>query len=152
PCQGTFLNARARQAAIARTPSRTRSTAQACRLPRKVRPRRGGSRSSCGRSSFTGGRSKNLPDAVSRGETSAMDLPETHYTRSGEVAIAYGTAGHGPFDVVFATLFSHVELGWSMANHHGEIPRRLASFARLIQFDRRGIGMSDQVVGGAFEA
>jgi class 3 adenylate cyclase len=46
---------------------------------------------------------------------------------------------------------SHVELAWSMADHHGEIPRRLASFARLIVFDKRGMGMSDRVVGESLE-
>jgi pimeloyl-ACP methyl ester carboxylesterase len=77
--------------------------------------------------------------------------PETRYARSGDVSIAYQVAGDGPFDVVLVPDISHVELAWSMADHHGEIPRRLASFARLIVFDKRGMGMSDRVVGESLE-
>jgi class 3 adenylate cyclase len=79
-------------------------------------------------------------------------MPETRYARSGDVSIAYQVVGEGPFDVVLVPSFSHIELMWSMANHQGEIPRRLASFARLIVFDRRGMGMSDRVAGDSLEA
>src|SRR5712692_5349036 len=77
--------------------------------------------------------------------------PETRYARSGDVSIAYQVVGDGPFDVVLVPSMSHVELAWAMANHQGEIPRRLASFARLIVFDRRGMGMSDRVIGETLE-
>jgi len=78
--------------------------------------------------------------------------PETRYAQSGDVNIAYQVVGEGPFDVVLVPSgASHVELAWEMANHHGEIPRRLSSFARLIVFDRRGVGMSDPVVGDSLE-
>jgi class 3 adenylate cyclase len=73
--------------------------------------------------------------------------PETHYARSGDVSIAYQVMGEGPFDLVFVPgSISHVELAW-------EVPawaafyRRLASFSRLIVFDKRGTGMSDRVAG-----
>ncbi len=72
---------------------------------------------------------------------------ETQYAKSSDVSIAYQVMGEGPFDLVFVPgSVSHVELGW-------EIPalaafyRRLASFSRLIVFDKRGTGMSDRVVG-----
>ncbi len=77
--------------------------------------------------------------------------PTTHYARSDDVSIAYQVVGEGPFDVVLVPSISHVELAWAMSNHHGEIPRRLASFARLIVLDRRGMGMSDRVVGESLE-
>jgi class 3 adenylate cyclase len=77
--------------------------------------------------------------------------PETRYARSGDVSIAYQVVGDGPFDVVLVPSMSHVELAWTMADHEGEIPRRLASFARLIVFDRRGMGMSDRVIGETLE-
>jgi pimeloyl-ACP methyl ester carboxylesterase len=77
--------------------------------------------------------------------------PETRYAKSGDVSIAYQVVGEGPFDVVFVPSISHIELAWTMANHQGEIPRRLASFSRLIVFDRRGMGMSDRVVGESLE-
>ncbi len=80
-------------------------------------------------------------------ETRPVQIPETRYARSGDISIAYQVVGDGPFDVVLVPAFSHVELAWTMANHHGEIPRRLASFARLIVFDKRGMGMSDRVPG-----
>src|SRR5439155_25969053 len=78
-------------------------------------------------------------------------IPETRWAKSGDISIAYQVVGDGPFDVVLVPAFSHVELAWTMANHHGEIPRRLASFARLIVFDRRGAGMSDRALGESLE-
>jgi pimeloyl-ACP methyl ester carboxylesterase len=69
--------------------------------------------------------------------------PTTRYARSGELHIAYQVAGEGPIDVVYVpTWISQVEHIW-------EEPRvarffeRIASFARLILFDRRGSGLSD---------
>jgi class 3 adenylate cyclase len=73
--------------------------------------------------------------------------PETRYARSGDVAIAYQVAGDGPFDIVYVPGYlSHVEHGWTMAPFD-KILARLASFARLILFDKRGTGMSDRVAG-----
>ena len=88
---------------------------------------------------------------MSQGETSAVDVPETRYTRSGDVSIAYQVAGEGPFDVVLVPSLSHVELAWTRPDIHGQVPSRLASVARLIFFDRRGMGMSDRVVDESFE-
>ena len=73
------------------------------------------------------------------------DSPETRYAKSGNCHIAYQVVGKGPLDVVFITGFiSHVEHGW---DHPGlaHFYRRIASFARLILFDKRGTGMSDPV-------
>jgi pimeloyl-ACP methyl ester carboxylesterase/DNA-binding CsgD family transcriptional regulator len=74
-----------------------------------------------------------------------MAQPETKYAKSGPVSIAYQVLGEGPTDLVLVPGFvSHVEVAW-------EEPRlarfltRLASFARLIVFDKRGTGMSDPV-------
>jgi pimeloyl-ACP methyl ester carboxylesterase/class 3 adenylate cyclase len=73
--------------------------------------------------------------------------PETRYAKSGEVSIAYQVLGDGPFDLVFAPGFvSNVEYGWeepSLASFY----ERLASFCRLIIFDKRGTGASDRVSG-----
>jgi len=75
-----------------------------------------------------------------------MRTPETRYAASGDVAIAYQAVGQG-IDVVFVPGWvSHVELGWDVA-FHGELRRRLSSFARLIVFDKRGTGLSDPVAG-----
>ena len=76
-----------------------------------------------------------------------MTRPETRYAKSGEVSIAYQVLGEGPFDLVFAPGFvSNVEYGWeepSLASFY----ERLASFCRLIIFDKRGTGASDRVTG-----
>jgi pimeloyl-ACP methyl ester carboxylesterase/DNA-binding CsgD family transcriptional regulator len=71
--------------------------------------------------------------------------PKTRYAKSGSVSIAYQVMGDGPLDLVMVPGFvSHVEVAW-------EEPRlarfltRLASFSRLIVFDKRGTGMSDPV-------
>jgi pimeloyl-ACP methyl ester carboxylesterase/class 3 adenylate cyclase len=74
-----------------------------------------------------------------------MDVPQTQYARSGAVSIAYQVLGDGPFDLVFAPGFvSNLELGWQeprLASFY----RELASFCRLIVFDKRGTGLSDRV-------
>jgi len=70
--------------------------------------------------------------------------PETRYAKSGDVHIAYQVVGEGAIDVVLIPgLFTHVEHQWdepSFARFLG----RLASFSRLIVFDARGAGLSDQ--------
>jgi pimeloyl-ACP methyl ester carboxylesterase/class 3 adenylate cyclase len=77
----------------------------------------------------------------------ARMLPETRYATSGEISIAYQVVGEGPFDIVFIPGFvSNVELGWNIASR-AALYRELASFSRLIIFDKRGTGMSDRVVG-----
>jgi pimeloyl-ACP methyl ester carboxylesterase len=71
--------------------------------------------------------------------------PETLYARSGEVNIAYQVTGDGPFDLVYVPGWvSNVEMMWeepAMAH----FLERLASFSRLILFDKRGTGLSDRV-------
>jgi pimeloyl-ACP methyl ester carboxylesterase len=72
-----------------------------------------------------------------------VDVPETRYARSGDVWIAYQAFGEGPADLVFAPGYvSNIELGWSLPGRAAFL-EELASFARVIQFDKRGTGMSD---------
>jgi pimeloyl-ACP methyl ester carboxylesterase len=76
-----------------------------------------------------------------------VQQPETFYAQSGDVSIAYQLVGDGPFDVVYVPGFvSHVELRWTVPSF-AEGLRELASFSRLILFDKRGTGMSDRVAG-----
>ena len=78
---------------------------------------------------------------------SRMADPETRYARSGGVSIAYQVVGDGPFDLVLVPGFvSNVELGWKIPDRAAYLGR-LASFSRLILFDKRGTGMSDRVTG-----
>jgi class 3 adenylate cyclase len=71
--------------------------------------------------------------------------PRTQYARSGEVSIAYQVVGDGPIDIVYVPGFvSHVEITWENPTA-ARLIERLASFSRLIMFDKRGTGMSDPV-------
>ena len=71
--------------------------------------------------------------------------PRTQYARSGEMHIAYQVIGEGPFDLVYVPGWvSHVELQWEEPTMVRFLAR-LASFARLIVFDKRGTGLSDRV-------
>jgi len=73
--------------------------------------------------------------------------PETRYARSGDVNIAYQVVGDGPFDLVFVPGYvTHLELAWKLPNF-GSSLADMASFSRLIKFDKRGTGMSDPVSG-----
>jgi pimeloyl-ACP methyl ester carboxylesterase len=71
--------------------------------------------------------------------------PETRYAKSGDVNIAYQVVGDGPFDLVYVPGWvSNVELLWEKPKPT-RLLERLASFSRLILFDKRGTGMSDRV-------
>src|SRR5262245_48764895 len=71
--------------------------------------------------------------------------PETRYARSAEGHIAFQVLGHGPRDVVFVTDWcSNVDVMWEDPSLTRFLDR-LASFSRLICFDKRGTGASDPV-------
>ena len=70
--------------------------------------------------------------------------PETRYVKSGDVHIAYQVIGDGPLDIVFVPGFvSNVEGTWDSPGR-AKFFRRLASFSRVILFDKRGTGLSDR--------
>jgi class 3 adenylate cyclase len=72
-------------------------------------------------------------------------VPETKYVKSGDVHIAYQVLGQGPIDLIFIPGWvTHLELAWE-SPHQSRFLRRLASFSRLILFDKRGVGLSDRV-------
>ncbi|MEZ6022468.1 MAG: adenylate/guanylate cyclase domain-containing protein [Hyphomonadaceae bacterium] len=76
-----------------------------------------------------------------------IDLPPTQFARSGDVSVAYQVFGEGPIDLVFVT-----GIVWHLEAAH-ELPgvtdffQRLARFARVVVFDKRGQGLSDRVSG-----
>jgi pimeloyl-ACP methyl ester carboxylesterase len=73
--------------------------------------------------------------------------PETHYAKSGDVNIAYQVMGDGPLDLVVVPGFiSHLENDWDEPRS-AHFLERLASFSRLIRFDKRGTGLSDRPGG-----
>jgi pimeloyl-ACP methyl ester carboxylesterase len=71
--------------------------------------------------------------------------PATRYAKSGDLNIAYQVVGDGPFDLVYVPGWvSNVELQWEKPKP-SRFLERLASFSRLVLFDKRGTGMSDRV-------
>src|ERR1700682_5808276 len=72
-------------------------------------------------------------------------VPVTRYARSGDVNIAYQVTGEGPIDLVFVMGWvSNLEAFWQEPTV-ASFFHRLASFSRLILFDKRGTGLSDRV-------
>jgi pimeloyl-ACP methyl ester carboxylesterase len=74
-----------------------------------------------------------------------VSSPTTRYAKSGDVNIAYQVVGEGAVDLVLVPgWMSHLELAWEEPSY-ARLLRRLASFSRLILFDKRGTGLSDRV-------
>src|SRR3954452_15919202 len=72
-------------------------------------------------------------------------MPKTRYAHNGDVSIAYQVVGDGPIDLVFVPGFvSHLDLQWADPRV-ARFLEKLASFSRLIMFDKRGTGLSDPV-------
>jgi class 3 adenylate cyclase len=72
-------------------------------------------------------------------------VPEIRYAKSGDVAIAYAVLGDGPTDLVYVHGFaSNVEVELE-SPYHRPFFERMATFSRLITFDRRGAGLSDRL-------
>ena len=70
-------------------------------------------------------------------------IPETQYARHGGIHIAYQVLGDGPPDILLLDQwFSHLDAQWDVAPL-AEFRERLASFGRLIMYDKRGSGLSD---------
>src|SRR3954454_5965385 len=72
--------------------------------------------------------------------------PATRYATAPDgVSIAYQVVGDAPLDIVWVPgWISHVEVIWDEPSA-ARFLERLASFSRLILFDKRGTGMSDRV-------
>jgi class 3 adenylate cyclase len=73
------------------------------------------------------------------------ELPSIHYATADDGAsIAYGVVGEGPIDLLCIPGFvSHMEVLWEAPNAE-QYFGRLASFSRLIMYDKRGQGLSDR--------
>ena len=73
--------------------------------------------------------------------------PKARYAKSGDVHIAYQVVGEGPLDLVIVPGFvSNIDVMWEWPPL-ARIFERLAGYARLILFDKRGTGLSDRVGG-----
>jgi DNA-binding winged helix-turn-helix (wHTH) protein/pimeloyl-ACP methyl ester carboxylesterase len=86
------------------------------------------------------------PPASLAARPPAATRPKTQYaTSTGGVNIAYQVIGKGPLDLVFVMGWvSHLEYSWQDPSF-ARFLTRLASFSRLILFDKRGTGLSDAV-------
>ena len=72
-------------------------------------------------------------------------IPETNYARLGDIHLAYQVLGEGPPDILMLDQwFSHMEAQWDVLPL-ASFRERLATFGRLIMFDKRGAGLSDPV-------
>jgi class 3 adenylate cyclase len=78
-----------------------------------------------------------------------VDAPETRYVTVGDSEIAYQVLGDGPIDLVYHHGFCHLDLQWDVVAE-ASWNRKLATFSRLIMFDRRGSGASERLPYGAF--
>lgn len=89
-----------------------------------------------------GGKMRELTPAVSSLPRAKYDV---RYAQNGDVNIAYQVVGDGPVDIVFVMGWvSHLEYFWEEPRFAAFL-NRLASFSRLILFDKRGTGLSDRV-------
>jgi pimeloyl-ACP methyl ester carboxylesterase len=73
-----------------------------------------------------------------------MERPQTRYVEVGGAEVAYQVVGQGPPDVIYVSGFGHIDMRWE-DSVLAPFLERLASFSRLILFDRRGTGVSDAV-------
>jgi pimeloyl-ACP methyl ester carboxylesterase len=72
-------------------------------------------------------------------------VPDTSYASCGDLSLAYQVFGDGPVELVFAGSFvSHVELFWTMPEFEAFF-EQLATFCRVLVFDKAGVGLSDPV-------
>ncbi len=73
--------------------------------------------------------------------------PKTQYAKKGDISIAYQVVGDGPIDLVLVNgLVAHMDLLWTEPASAAML-KRLASFSRLVLFDKPGTGLSDPVAG-----
>ena len=80
-----------------------------------------------------------------------MSAPPIRYAANGDIHIAYRMHGDADVDlVIVAGAFSNLEVLWEIAEYRDCI-ERLATFARVITFDKRGMGLSDRVRAGTLE-
>ena len=72
-------------------------------------------------------------------------MADTSYASCGDLSLAYQVFGDGPIELVVAGSFvSHVELFWTMPEFEA-FSERLATFCRVLLFDKAGVGLSDPV-------
>src|SRR6266508_5669831 len=77
-------------------------------------------------------------------EEPALAKPETRFTRSGTVDLAYQVIGDGPLDIVVVVGWvSHLEVLWEL-QEVAHFLDRFSAMGRVVIFDKRGTGLSDR--------
>ena len=72
-------------------------------------------------------------------------VPETSYAPCGDLSLAYQVFGDGPVELVFVgPMISHIELFWTLPEYKAFFDQ-LATFCRVLLFDKAGVGQSDRV-------
>jgi pimeloyl-ACP methyl ester carboxylesterase/class 3 adenylate cyclase len=72
-------------------------------------------------------------------------MAETSYAACGDLSVAYQVFGEGPVELVFAGPFvSHLDLFWTVPEYKAFFDQ-LATFCRVVVFDKAGVGLSDPV-------
>ena len=78
-------------------------------------------------------------------------MARTQYAKNGDIHIAYQVHGSGPIDLVLCGgSATHLDVLWEDPGYRRNC-EQLASFTRLIRFDKRGMGLSDRVRVGTLE-
>jgi class 3 adenylate cyclase len=81
----------------------------------------------------------------------AVTASPIHYAENGDIHIAYQVVGDGPLDLVCVMgAMTNLNVLWDDPDYR-RFFQRLASFSRLILFDKRGMGLSDRVRIGTLE-
>lgn len=74
-----------------------------------------------------------------------ISMPETRYAKSGDTYIAYQIMGNGPIDLVLVPGYlTHLDMQFEQPLYASFVTQ-LATFCRLIRFDKRGTGLSDRL-------
>src|SRR6202171_5779856 len=87
-----------------------------------------------------------IPRQVAR-----LRMTRTHYAKNSDTHTAYQVHGNGPLDLVLCDgATTHLDVLWEEPGYR-RYREELASFTRLIRFDKRGMGLSDRVRAGTLE-
>jgi DNA-binding SARP family transcriptional activator/pimeloyl-ACP methyl ester carboxylesterase len=86
-----------------------------------------------------------LYQSLGDSEGGSSSRPQPQYTRNGDVYLAYETIGAGAIDVLqIGGFITHLEQLWEEPDL-ARFYRRLSAAARVILYDKRGVGLSDRV-------
>src|SRR4051812_25840620 len=80
-----------------------------------------------------------------------VSAPPIRYAANGDIHLAYRVLGDGPIDLVMvAGAFTNLDVQWEIPEYR-DFHQRLAAFARVIMFDKRGMGLSERTRLGTLE-